>query len=515
MSDLDATAKLLSDSRDLAEKSFYFFAKGICGFDWLDKRVHGPVCAGLQDPDNRRIRTLMPRGWLKTTLCSIAFPVWLATKNPSHRTLLVQNTFTNACSKLAVIRGFFERNTLFRSIYEDLLPNKHSTWKSEKLCINRPRELDSATFEAAGTGTQVTSRHYNLIVEDDTVAPDISDLGEMSVCPTKEDVGKAIGWHRLAPPLLTSMRDDRIVVVGTRWFEEDLLSWVAANEPQYRGVTLSAETDEGEPVWPERFPREVLEALKAALGPYMYSCLYLNKPIRSDDMIFNEGWFKYYSHEPKLLMTYTTVDPAGDPEDSKGEPDWNVVLTCGKDLVDGRVYVLDYQREKCSPGRMIDMIFEQVAKWSPVKVGIETVAYQKSIQYWVREKMRSKNKWFEIEPITNTRRSKNARIMGLQPLFANGAIMLRNWMGELRSELLAFPYGKNDDLADALSMQLGLWTLTSTIADAKAEEPDPWTVEGLIAELRGRYRPPTGVEDVLFIPDNAGRYAQDMSPSWN
>lgn len=490
--------KFLQEIRDIGEKSFYFFAKGILGFDWLNDRIHLPLCKELQNPLNKRLRVVIPRGWLKTTLCSISYPIWRVTEDPSFRSLLVQNTFTNACSKLQVTRGIFERNTLFRSLYPEILPDKTCTWKTEKLCVRRSKDLDAATFEAAGCGTQVTSRHYNLITEDDTVAPDLSDMGEMAVCPTKEGVDKAIGWHRLALPLLVNVGEDRIIVVGTRWFERDLLSWIKDNERSYVSFERrSTDPTTGKPLYPERFNEEVLEGLRLALGPYMFSCLYENEPIRSDDMIFSEDWFKFYETEPSRLITYTTVDPAGDPEDTKGEPDWNVVVTCGKDVYDGKIYVLDYEREKCSPGRLITMIFNQVQKWNPVKVGVETVAYQKSLQYWLRENMRSKGKFFCVEPIRNSRRSKNARIQGLQPVFSSGSIYLRKWMFELRQELLAFPYGKYDDIADALSMQLELWQMTRTARDEREKEPDPFTLEGAIEELRGRHKPPRGVGDVL------------------
>ncbi len=496
---VEDSKQFIKELRELADESFYFFCKAVLGFDWLEARIHKDLCLMLQEPENRRVRVLVPRGWLKSTICSIAYPMWRATKDPLFRCLLVQNTFTNACAKLQVIKGTFERNVLFRSMYPELLPDKTCTWKAEKLAVRRSKELDACTFEAAGCGTQVTSRHYNLIIEDDTVAPDISDMREISVCPTQEGVEKAIGWHRLAQPLLVNQKTDQILVVGTRWFEKDLLSWVYDNEPRYKNFEIDIEDENGDPRWPERFDREVLDTLKDGLGIYMYNCLYHNKPTRSEDMIFKEEWFRYYETDPTRLMVYTTVDPSGDPEDSKGVPDFNVVLTAGKDVVSGKIYVLDYSQERCNPGRLVNLIFEHVRKWNPVKVGIEAVAYQKSLNYWVREKMREKSKFFSIESITHNRRSKNARIMGLQPVFESGSLFIRSWMSALRNELLSFPYGSEDDIADALSMQLGLWAMTSSVKAEKEKEPDDFTLESAIQELRGRHKAPSGVGDVLFV----------------
>ena len=83
-------------------------------------------------------------------------------------------------------------------------------------------------------------------------------------------------------------------------------------------------------------------------------------------------------------------------------------------------------------------------------------------------------------------------------------------MSELRNELLAFPFGKNDDLADALSMQLGLWSMTRTARDAQEAEPDPFTFEGLMQELNARHAPPRGLMDVLHSSSRE-RYFQSVN----
>tara|TARA_Y100000310_G_scaffold61231_1_gene56517 strand:- start:541 stop:804 length:264 start_codon:yes stop_codon:yes gene_type:complete len=70
-------------------------------------------------------------------------------------------------------------------------------------------------------------------------------------------------------------------------------------------------------------------------------------------------------------------------------------------------------------------------------------------------------------------------------------------MGDLRNELLAFPYGKNDDLADALAMQLELWRRTRSVKELQESEPEEFTFEAIIKELRARHAPPKGIMDVL------------------
>lgn len=482
--------------REKSRNDLYFFAKGVLGFDWLVPHIHMPICHLLEDPKNTRLTIVLPRSWLKSTLCSIAYPIWAAVRDPDIRILIVQNSHANACKKLAVIRGKFETCALFRALFPELLPDKTCVWTNDALCIPRKTQSAESTFEAAGTKTKVVSRHYNKIIEDDTVSPDLDDMTEGALLPSKSDVDQAIGWHRQALPLLVNALTDQILIVGTRWFEKDLISWNHENEKSYkRYIRAVRETngiadEEGDCTYPERFPKSILEELAAALGPYLYSCLYMNKPLRSSDMVFQLEWFEkcYYETPPRDIVCYTTVDLAGDPEESKGDPDWNVVMTTGKDLRSGRVYVLDFFRARCNPGDLIHALFEHVRRFHPVRVGIESIAYQKSLMYWVRERMRADNLYFMVEPITHGKRSKNTRIQGLQPLVADARLMFRRHHRALVSELTAFPLAAYDDLSDALSMQLPMWALTRSKAEDRKTDPskDIFSLDHALKELSTR-----------------------------
>lgn len=482
------------DLRQNAIVDLYFFAKGILGFDWLDEDIHLPICQILENyGKNTRVKIVLPRSWLKSTLASIAYPMWRMIKNPNIRVLIVQNSATNATKKLAVIRGKFETCGLFRALFPEFLPDSSCTWTSTALCIPRSIQSAESTFETAGTRTKVVSRHYDIIIEDDTVAPDLDDLKDGIILPSKEDVEQAIGWHRLALPLLTDPLTSQILIVGTRWFERDLISWNNENEPHYKTCqravreTNGIADEGGEIVW-KRFSEPVLKELENALGPYTYSCLYMNKPIRSSDMVFQPEWFKYYDNTPRDIITYTTVDLAGDPNESKGDPDYNVVLTAAKDLVNGNIYVLDYFRARCNPSELIQALFEHVRRFKPIRVGIESVAYQKSLLHWVRTRMRDENLYFSIEPLTHGKRNKNSRIIGLQPLVKSGMLMFKTFQRELTSELTAFPFAKYDDVSDALSMQIPMWSLTKSKREEEKRDPanDPMSFDSALKEIERR-----------------------------
>jgi predicted phage terminase large subunit-like protein len=221
-------------------------------------------------------------------------------------------------------------------------------------------------------------------------------------------------------------------------------------------------------------------------------------------MIFRSEDIKYFEEPGRDLVCYTTIDLASDPEESKGKDiDYNVVLTAGKDLITGQIYVLDYFRERCNPSRVIDAIFKQVRSWNPVKVGLESIAYQKSMKYWIRERMKSEDVHFHVESITHGKQSKYRRIQNLQPIFCAGKISIRNYMTSLENELLCFPYGAHDDLIDCLSMQLPMWKKTISLDERPVEvEPDPRSFESIEKELYMRAeKTDFFTQDALFPGD--------------
>ena len=516
MSDLVQDKLDIEALKSRAKDNLYFFTKGILGYDWLNKHIHLPVCGFLQDSRNTSKLIELPRGWLKSTICSISYPVWLSARNPNIRQLLVQNSATNAQKKLSVISRQWETNPLLRALFPELLPTTDSTWTADSICLNRSASHAESTYEAAGTSTRVVSRHYDVIIEDDTVAPDYDELGADSLAPTHDDVQKAIGWHKAnVLPLMNNPSTDTSVVVGTRWYDQDLIAWIKDNEKHYQVYSRAArENDRGEPdpagriVYPERFNEETLRKLENALGPYLFSALYLNRPVRTEDMTFKLEWMQNYENAPLNLVTYTTVDPATDPElASSRNIDYNVVLTAGKDITTGNIYILDYFHARCNPGELAAAIFDHAVRFRPVVVGYDNTGYQRSIAYWLKELMRQNNHYFVMEPIPRSGKDAKANaIRNLQPLFQNKVVFLRPHMRELQSQLLKWPHsGGHDDLADALAMQLQLWKRTKV--QSRYTVPvfqNSNTLDDAMKELRERGMLGTYLKSLVYEPMRTG-----------
>lgn len=477
--------------RDRAINDTYFMCKGVLGMKDLSPQIHGPMCQLLDNESNRFLRFILPRTWFKSSVVSVGFPIRSACKNPNIRICVAQNTATNAVRKLKEIDDHFMKNAVFRSLFPELIPGKDQTWKTMEKEVPRSEPSPDPTFDGVGVRTAVVSRHYNLIIEDDTVSPDADEVTADNVVPVKEDIEKAIGFHTKLVPFFVNPTKDRIIVVGTRWFEHDLLSYIKDKEPWFKSyeramIEKDGFADEnGLPAWPERFPQSVIDQYRASVGPYMFSCLYQNQPMSGSQMMFQLDWFERYDTEPLGLFVTTTVDPAGDPATAKGKPDYCAIVTTGKDMRSGKIYVLEAKRGLWNPGQCIDELIATVKMWHPLKVGIESNAYQRTLVYWTMERQRTEG-FFRIEPLTHNRNSKIARIGGLQPVIADKKLLFRNSQMWLINELLSCTQseilGKNDDGADALSMHLPFWKLTQATEELERDYgPDPFTLRGALA----------------------------------
>ena len=96
-----------------------------------------------------------------------------------------------------------------------------------------------------------------------------------------------------------------------------------------------------------------------------------------------------------------------------------------------------------------------MAKYRPVKVGIERGIAQQAIMSPLQEQMRRSGRYFPVEMLTHGNKNKVDRIMwALQGRFENGRISLNtgDWNSRFLDQLYQFPDPlTHDDLIDALA----------------------------------------------------------------
>ena len=260
----------------------------------------------------------------------------------------------------------------------------------------------------------------------------------------------------------------QLLVIGTRWTEGDLYSWMLDKDNSIiqnydvmikRAYEGDLETGENfTSLWPEKFDqKELLERL-GEKSWYEFSAQYLNDPIPDKDATFHRDWFQSYDPSDirgKELTKVLTIDPAISLERSA---DYTGMVVSGIDTF-GNIFVLDMIRERLTPSQLIDTVFRLNEAWHPTSVGVETVAYQKAIAYSLKEEMQKRRRYLPIVELKPEQRAKDLRIRGLQPQYAGHKVFHpkdHKLTPYLEAELNAFPRGIHDDLVDAFSYALDL-----------------------------------------------------------
>jgi len=390
---------------------------------------------------------LLPRGHLKTTEVTIGWTIQQLVNNPDSRVFITNERLDNSKSFLREIKTHFEKNQHFRFLYGNWV-NDESKWTETQIIITaRTKNMKEPTIQVGSLDTSLVSQHYDIIIADDLVSR--VNVG------TKEQMDKVKQYWKDLQSLLEP--GGIIIDIGTRWAMDDLHGWLLGNSI-YDRIVVGCYDDKGEPVFPEKFTKELLAAKEKEIGSYDFSCLWKNDPVDDSSAAFKRSFFENrYSDDSlagKTLNTFITIDNA--PSTKEGT-DFIGIIVNSVDL-EGSWYLRQVIRFKGDTPALIQKIFELYLYWKPNEIGVEQKAFQDLIYPFLRQEMERRATFFIIHELKDKGIRKEDRIRGrLQPRFENKKIFLKKEPGDntedLVDELVRFPRGQYDDLADALQYQ--------------------------------------------------------------
>lgn len=416
---------------------------------------HKEMCDFVTGGKKNKKLLLVPRGHLKTSLVTIGYSLLRIAKDPTVRILIANATYDMACSFLSQIKKHLKDNEIFKNLYGDFATNAEK-WSENMITIPQKRSFGKkeATITAFGMGGNLVSQHYDLIIADDVVNRDY--------ITTKEQIEKTILFYKDALDLLEP--SGKIIIIGTRWAEADLYGWILDKEnPEkvYENFDImikkayegNLETEENlKLLFPDKYSQSVLLNLKREKGPVEFNSQYMNDPFPQEAAKFKTAWFKtVLEDELKIrdLNLFTMIDPAiGQRKDS----DKTAIVTIAVDQYNNW-FVVNIIWDRMLPNEIVNNVFYNWEHHQPRKIGIETVSFQKSLQYSLIDEMRRRNIFLPLVEL-KAERAKIERIEGLVPRYANGTIYHLQQCPhreELEEELMRFPRGKNDDIIDALA----------------------------------------------------------------
>lgn len=473
-------------------RCFYYFAKYIIGFSDMRLQPHWEVCSFLQTWMHQSdILMLLPRGTFKSSLASVAYPIWWWLQDRNHRFLLSSYVHDNTKNFIGLIDQNLTRNSNFLELYGDWTVAKqgYSSTKESISVSGRKRFRAEDSITASSLKISKVSQHYDSGIFDDLQ----TDLNLSS----REAITDILGYLELMNPILDPRPGSDLpgpkAVIGTRWGFGDAYGHLLIKEEEYRRLhgkpSLRVMIREGydrsgNVFFPGRFTKEYLDHLSRTMSRDKFNCQYMNNPVPDESAIFKItklGWF--YADEngcgevvtqgrrsflPQMLNYFVLVDPSiGEHADS----DYTAIVTVAVDS-QRNIYVWEVIREHLvGNDAIIEKLFDVQARYKPFRIGIEDISYQKSLLYGFEQRARESGKWFLIEPLkAGNRISKDMRIAGLEPFVNQGRVYVRVRQGTdlsqdtehlyhaavkgvdtLLDEMIRFPKAMTKDAVDALS----------------------------------------------------------------
>ena len=457
--------------------------KGADRMDWHHKELCDDLMHQWRTRQDKNTKTTMkvewPRGTLKSTICSVYFPVWVLLNEPETRILIESETATNASRFLANIKACFEAKH-FQYLFGQRYNPRHR-WNLDELTVSRRQEFREPSIDVGGIEVEKTGQHYDLYIGD--------DLQGKTNSTTRDQIEKVIlhakGVYSLMNP------SGMLLFPGTRWAHSDLGGYMdELNEEddlmlRPRAIHVSRYTcwrkgDTGQTMWgqpefPTLLPVEELNDMRAKQGPYVFSCNYLLSPTSDENAIFNSKWLRFHSYTVEDLLKmgcecWISVDPAGDGG-FEGSDFTAIIVAFISPRYD--IYIHEVIREKMTHKAMADLLFKLAAQYKPRSVGMEAVLKFRELYTWLKMEAQLNGKHLPIRDFKNTNKVKQSRIRELQPVVENGKFYMRREHKHLEDEMLRFPKGKHDDCLDATAYLLEF--MSTPIADQPREywEKDP------------------------------------------
>jgi predicted phage terminase large subunit-like protein len=318
--------------------------------------IHKELAGFLQDNKTapRRL-VLMPRGHLKSTLCSVGYVLWRIHQNPNIRIFVGTATKPLAASFVREVKQYLEDPELQQYVWNArphkqgrLVPileaqggrkpksrrdadddpfnfdegyteaqDKKIVWKGDSLQVLRDVILKEPTLHAGSVGAANTGFHYDLAIFDDLVTFDNADTPDKSQ--------RIIDWVADMESVIDPLNPQtglggESVVLGTRYFykdyygvcsledlteeerEEEALLGAGADEYLVfkRNVYVNGADDTDGYLWPERFNAEIIASIKRRMlrlpnGLRRFSSQYLNTIMSDDEVVLDPQLIQYVS----------------------------------------------------------------------------------------------------------------------------------------------------------------------------------------------------------------------------
>lgn len=430
---------------------------------------HDELMGLLSNPNERFLSILGFRGCSKSTLSSLALPLWAALEHPNYYPFIlpIADTGMQAGINIANIKDELDHNLLIKQDYGNIKGDFVEAWdlKSDEEWQAKNMLLSNGVrILARSRGQKVRGlKHYQhrpkLVIAD--------DVEDLEWTQKKENRDKTERWLLSEVMLGIDAKVGRVIVIGNRLHQDALMARLSKN-PTFKHIEIPimAEKDNKKIFfWPAMFPDEKsLEILKSTpAAAIVFQREYMLKAVSEEGQPIKEEWLQYYDVKPGEAgdgMMGTGVDLAISKKETADYTTMVDGVRCSvKDLP--KIYIEpDPVNERFTFHETIQMAKAKKLSRPGAVFYVEDVAYQKAA---IQEMERS------LIPVVPMKRTtdKHAMLLSIAPYIQNGTVVFpRTGCEDLILQMLGWGTESHDDLVDALiNLVLGLVSVPEPGAD--------------------------------------------------
>lgn len=442
---------------------------------------------GVARGEIKRLQISMPPQHGKSEFSSHYFPAWLLGTKPDTRIMLASYESENAEIWGQKVRDTLEEFGGLFGVDVDPRQSAKNHWKIRK---RRGRMI------SIGVGGPGTGKDCDIAIIDDPVKDD-ADAQSLASREKKKQ------WY--VKVLERRLSGGAIILIMTRWHEDDLAGWLYELERGGRGEPwtriilpaicpdLEDLTDEakeyygvdplgrkpGEALWPAKHPEKEHEDWRAKDEPSFWS-LGQQYPFTATGGMFKIEWLSHFWNPddnplelnpdavPNIVYRYKAKASKFEHVamscdftfGSKKSTSWCVLAVWGKK--GGEFWLLHQIREKLEYNGMVKAFLSLVTMFPMMGPKlVEAKAAGPYVMRLLREHVSG------IVPIDTKGDGKPVRASGTTYLYEAGSVLLPPqdlypWVRAFRSEFIAFPRGATDDQVDQSSQYLA-WCTRGTV----------------------------------------------------
>ena len=435
--------------------------------DWIMGRHIHLIADRLQKVESGEIKRLMvflPPRSSKSVICSKLFPAWYVGRHPQHEILTVSHSDQLASDFGRSVRDLVNFD-LFNTVFPDV------ALRSDVRAAGKWKTNQGGTYYAAGVRSQIAGRGAHVAILDDVMSEEdsFSETGRRYV---KE-------WY---PSGLRTriMPNGSIVIINTRYHEDDLCGWLLRQESQielenkWEVIKIPAWVDEpsskmlnlpvGSSYFPEWKPSEILkndeEEIKASNGSRYWESLYMQNPVPDTGGIIKKKWLKWWDYdEPPacdyIIQTYDTAFSTMTTADFSVIQTWGIFEHMETDSTGRENWVSNLILLGNEKGRFDYPALRTKAQelYDYHKPDVCIIEKKASGQSLIQDLRRAGLPVLDYIPD----RDKTARVYAATPLMEAGRVWLPKgyeWSDDLYGEAITFPNARHDDQVDAMTMAI-------------------------------------------------------------